>query len=112
TAEATFERAMQAMSVKAVDLWVKPLSPSRVKNSLQQAVRNLELFSNPTAITEVRDDSRYESLFIDDQTPFLYPVYLLETEFMADLFYLKKFIYKIIFFFVIVLYSFIYIYII
>lgn len=92
TAEATFERAMQAMSVKAVDLWVKPLSPSRVKNSLQQAVRNLELFSNPTAITEVRDDSRYESLFIDDQTPFLYPVYLLETEFMADLDYLRKFI--------------------
>lgn len=92
TAEATFERAMQAMSVKAVDLWVKPLGPSQVKHALQQAVRQLSLNTNDKSVTELSGGNRYEALFINDQTPFSYPVYLLETEYMKDLDFLRKFI--------------------
>lgn len=92
TAEATFERAIQAMSVKAVDLWVKPLGPSRVKHALQQAVRQLALPGNQHPDTEINHGNRYEALFIDDQIPFAFPVYLLETEYIDDLDYLRKFI--------------------
>lgn len=92
TAEATYERAMQAMSVKSVDLWVKPLEPSQVKHALQQAVRQLAISTNEKSVTALSHGSGYEALFIDDQIPFLYSVYLLETEYMKDLDYLRKFI--------------------
>lgn len=92
TAEATFERAMQALSVKAVDLWVKPFSPVRLKNSLQQAVRNIEPAADSISTEKKAKSVRYEDLFIDDEIPFLSPVYLLETENNNDLDYLRKFI--------------------
>jgi len=34
TAEATFERVMQAIECKVLDLWVKPLSPDRIRQTL------------------------------------------------------------------------------
>ncbi|UOQ95450.1 DNA-binding response regulator [Halobacillus shinanisalinarum] len=92
TAEPTFERAMQAMEIEAVDLWVKPLSPSRVKNSLQQAFKNLSSQSNPNKDGESRHAARYESLFIEEHLPFPYPVYLVKTESIADLSHLRTFI--------------------
>ena len=92
TAESTFERAIQALSVKAVDLWVKPLSPQSVKNVLQQAVRNLATITKQVNDTEVKHGSGYEVLFIDDLIPFPYPVYLLETEYKDDLVHLREFI--------------------
>ena len=92
TAESTFERAIQALSVKAVDLWVKPLSPQSVKNVLQQAVRNLATITKQVNDTEVKHGSGYEVLFIDDLIPFLYPVYLLETEYKDNLVHLREFI--------------------
>lgn len=92
TAEATFERAMQAMSVKAVDLWVKPLGPSQVKHALQRAVRQLSLATNEQSVAEINNGGSYEALFIDDHYPFSYPVYLLETEYIKDLDYLRRFI--------------------
>ncbi|UOR10829.1 helix-turn-helix domain-containing protein [Halobacillus amylolyticus] len=92
TAEPTFERAMQAMEIEAVDLWVKPLSPSRVKHSLQQAFRNLSSHSKPNTDGEPRHAARYESLFIGENLPFPYPVYLVKTEFMDDLSALRIFI--------------------
>src|SRR5699024_980549 len=67
TAEATFERAMQALSVKAVDLWVKPFSPVRLKNSLQQAVRNIEPAADSISTEKKAKSVRYEDLFIDDE---------------------------------------------
>lgn len=92
TAEATFERAMQAMSVKAVDLWMKPLGPSQVKYALQLAVRQLSKSTNENTVEELSNGDAYEALFIDDHHPFSYPVYLLETEYIKDLDYLRKFI--------------------
>ncbi|MEW9032623.1 MAG: response regulator, partial [Planifilum fimeticola] len=41
TAEATFERAMQAIELRAVDLWVKPVSPDRVRRTLSRCYREL-----------------------------------------------------------------------
>lgn len=92
TAEATFERAMQAMSIQAIDLWVKPLSPSRMKLALQRAVRNLSTHKQYVPFTEHQKKIPYESLFIDDHIPFTYPVYLLETEYKTDLDLLRTFI--------------------
>ncbi|GIO24198.1 hypothetical protein J11TS1_27790 [Oceanobacillus sp. J11TS1] len=92
TAEATFERAMQAMSMKAVDLWVKPISPSRVKHSLQQAIGNLSAVSERGADTESGHDIRYEALFRHDDAPFSYPVYLVEAEQRETLDDLRAFI--------------------
>lgn len=92
TAEATFERVMQAMSVKAVDLWMKPLEPSQVKYALQQSVRELTLLTDENSEPKINHGSHYEALFVDDQIPFPNPVYLLETEYRKDLDYLRKFI--------------------
>ncbi len=92
TAEATFERAMQAMSIKAVDLWVKPLSPSRMKSAIQQAVGNLTAIRKKNTEIEFEQVIRYESLFIDDYVPFHYPVYLLEAEHRETLNDLRAFI--------------------
>jgi YesN/AraC family two-component response regulator len=92
TAEATFERAMQAMSVKAVDLWVKPLGPAQVKHALQQTVRQLSRTANESSVAELSHGNRYGALFVDDGHPYPYPVYLLETEYVKDLDYLGKFI--------------------
>ncbi|MBB6448602.1 YesN/AraC family two-component response regulator [Geomicrobium halophilum] len=92
TAEATFERTMQAMDVQAVDVWVKPISPSRVKQALQQALKNITIFSEGENSSSLRHKVSYESLFIEDQQPFPYAVYLLKTEFAADLPHLRKFI--------------------
>src|SRR5699024_9861068 len=39
TAESTFERARQALTTGAIDLWVKPFSPSQLKKTLQSAFR-------------------------------------------------------------------------
>ncbi|MFD2923786.1 helix-turn-helix domain-containing protein [Halobacillus naozhouensis] len=92
TAEPTFERAMQAMDMEAVDLWVKPLSPSRVKHSLQQTFRNLSKQTTRNPANELKQAIRYESLFIDDGLPFQHPVYLIKTEHVADLNDLRSFI--------------------
>ncbi|WP_254434292.1 AraC family transcriptional regulator [Halobacillus sp. Marseille-Q1614] len=92
TAESTFERAMQAMSIKALDLWVKPLSPNSVKRSLQQAFHKL---SNSVRALEDNysvPSIRYESLFMEDHLSFQYPVYLVKTESMDDLAVLRSFI--------------------
>jgi two-component system, response regulator YesN len=35
TAEATFERALQALELRALDFWVKPLSPDKIMSSLR-----------------------------------------------------------------------------
>ncbi len=99
TAEPTFERAMQAMELQAIDLWVKPLAPPSVKHSLQQAIRNLSYYSKEVHPELTRPALDYESLFIEDRNPYPYPVYLLKTEYVNDLTYLRKFIEQFDFYF-------------
>ncbi|MCA0988578.1 helix-turn-helix domain-containing protein [Guptibacillus algicola] len=92
TAEPTFEKATQAIEMGAVDLWVKPLSPSRVKNSLQLAFRKLTEKGRQGHEEESKQSVWYESLFIDEHIPYRYPVYLLKTEASNDLSDLRTFI--------------------
>lgn len=92
TAEATFERATQAMSMKAIDLWVKPISPTRIKQGLQQAIHQLGEINRNEPFEKNIQEINYHSLFRDDYTSFLYPVYLLKPEYKADLDLLQVFI--------------------
>ncbi|WP_377890927.1 helix-turn-helix domain-containing protein [Alkalihalobacillus sp. R86527] len=92
TAEPTFEKATQAIEVGAVDLWVKPLSPSRVKNSLQLSFRKLSYKGRSGTDEESKHSVWYESLFIDEHISYHYPVYLLKTEASGDLSELRTFI--------------------
>ncbi|MFD1020226.1 helix-turn-helix domain-containing protein [Thalassobacillus hwangdonensis] len=92
TAEATFERASQALEVRALALWVKPLSPSMMKHTLQLAIQNLTSDGTGNASAPVMSQLGYESLFVDDQRPFSYAIYLLKTENQHDLPHLRQFI--------------------
>lgn len=94
TAEATFERATQALEIQALDLWVKPLSPSVMKFTLQQAFRTLSFHKKDASVHSIPKSLDYESLFVDNQIPFGYPVYLLKTEFKEDLPHLRQFIHQ------------------
>ncbi|SDI90151.1 response regulator transcription factor [Natribacillus halophilus] len=90
TAEPTFERAMQALELQVVDLWVKPLSPPQVKRALQKAVEKLSsVWDHPL---EQEEQLSYESLFIEDGHPYPFPVMLLKPENINDLTHLRKFI--------------------
>ncbi|WP_113926963.1 helix-turn-helix domain-containing protein [Bacillus sp. P14.5] len=95
TAEATFERAMQAIELNAFDLWVKPLSPDEIKRTLQhchrQIVKGQEKNSAPNV--PVQSGLTYQSLFINEETaggP--YAVLLIQTENVNDLVRLQNFI--------------------
>ncbi|PTX60348.1 AraC family two component transcriptional regulator [Melghirimyces profundicolus] len=68
TAEATFERAMQAIELHAADLWVKPVSPDRIKRSLNTAYRGVAESSGrekPASISHASPLS-YRSLFLEE----------------------------------------------
>lgn len=92
TAEPTFERAMQAIEIGAMDLWVKPLSPSKVKSTFQRAIRELSNQRRRTTDEDSRQSVWYESLFIEESIPYQFPVYLLKTEATGDLNELRTFI--------------------
>ncbi|OYD06245.1 helix-turn-helix domain-containing protein [Paludifilum halophilum] len=67
TAEATFERAIQAIELQAEDLWVKPISPDRIKRSLHRIYRQTaekESSPDPSVPASVPPLS-YRSLFLD-----------------------------------------------
>lgn len=80
TAEPTFERATEAIEIGALDLMVKPLSPLKIKNSLQKACRNVSDFKRREKGEESRQTLWYKSLFIDDELAYHAPVYLMKTE--------------------------------
>ncbi|MFC4077815.1 helix-turn-helix domain-containing protein [Salinithrix halophila] len=66
TAEATFERASQAIELHATDLWVKPLSPDRVKRTLRRYSRELAETERTEPATPASSPSvGYRSLFMD-----------------------------------------------
>ena len=68
TAEATFDRAVQAIELHAVDLWVKPASPDRIKRSLNRACRELTEAVSGTdpASLSVPTPPSYRSLFLEE----------------------------------------------
>lgn len=70
TAEATFERAMQAIELHAVDLWVKPVSPDRIKRRLTRVYKQIaENHSGvPGSNPPVRAPVSYQTLFLDQKS--------------------------------------------
>ncbi|EGK08664.1 AraC/XylS family transcriptional regulator [Desmospora sp. 8437] len=68
TAEATFDRAVQAIELHAVDLWVKPVSPDRIKRSLNRAWRGLTEAASDTdpAPLSTPTPPSYRSLFLEE----------------------------------------------
>ncbi|MFD1426953.1 helix-turn-helix domain-containing protein [Kroppenstedtia sanguinis] len=69
TAEATFARAVQAIELHAIDLWVKPVSPDRIKRSLNQAWRRWtegEAGITPVPLSVPVPPPSYRSLFLEE----------------------------------------------
>lgn len=100
TAESTFERARQALSIGALDLWLKPFSPSHLKRTLQFAVRqSIQIASETYNYTREIDSNLYEEVFQDNKIPFVYPVHMLKTESKKDLNSLRTFIQQFDFYF-------------
>ena len=92
TAEPTFEKATEAIEIGALDLIVKPLSPLKIKTSLQKAFRNVADFKRREKGQESHQTLWYKSLFIDDQLAYRAPVYLMKTEERGFLSELRQFI--------------------
>lgn len=70
TAEATFERAMQAIEVQAVDLWVKPNSPNQIRKTLQQCLHS-NIDNRILGLSEKKQGGprlTYHSLFLEKET--------------------------------------------
>ncbi|WP_246941387.1 helix-turn-helix domain-containing protein [Bacillus pinisoli] len=64
TAEATFERAYEAIQLKAVDLWVKPLSPDTIKRVLSScSTSSSGRIDTDTALQNKRPTLSYHSIF-------------------------------------------------
>ncbi|SDV99735.1 two component transcriptional regulator, AraC family [Marininema mesophilum] len=68
TAEATFERAEQAISLGATDLWTKPLDPTRIPRVLGRLCRELTLNSTGDPLSLISATTSYPSLFLDLDT--------------------------------------------
>ncbi|MDA8353977.1 MAG: helix-turn-helix domain-containing protein [Firmicutes bacterium] len=66
TAEATFERALQAIELHAEDLWVKPVSPDRIKRTLLEIGRERN-DPSPTVEPSSLPPLSYRSLFLDEE---------------------------------------------
>jgi two-component system, response regulator YesN len=82
TAEATFERAKQAIEWQSVDLLVKPLDPLKIKHCLQMAL-SLAAYSETANLAHSSNDERfsYRSLFLqEEQTAGNVALMLLQTE--------------------------------
>ncbi|GGC83290.1 hypothetical protein GCM10007216_12370 [Thalassobacillus devorans] len=92
TIEPTFERAMQAIEISAVDLLVKPLSPSRLKSTIQQGCRQLAAkgYDNHPKIHQ--HSINYEDIFIESDLFYPHPVYLVRPEYGNQLNDLRTFI--------------------
>ncbi|WP_409252845.1 helix-turn-helix domain-containing protein [Bacillus sp. SCS-153A] len=68
TAEATFERAKQAIELGSVDLLVKPLDPVKIKQSLRIALSQVERREVIDVFSSHKDEGySYQSLFLDNE---------------------------------------------
>ena len=94
TAEATFERAMQAIELRAVDLWVKPVSPDRVRRTLSRCYRELaetariETPSSPSASPSFS----YRALFLEEEEAHPAPLLLIQPETPEEIAPLHRFL--------------------
>ena len=70
TTEATFERAMQAIEIQANDLWVKPISPTKIKQTLQKSLRvhHKKVLHKIENQQKNAEEITYHSLFMNDET--------------------------------------------
>lgn len=79
TAEAVFERAMQAIELHAVQLLLKPLSPDQLKHTIGRAVQRLKRtnrLSQETADAHSQSDSAsFAALFVEEASPL--PIHLM-----------------------------------
>ncbi|MCM3790020.1 helix-turn-helix domain-containing protein [Domibacillus indicus] len=82
TAEATFERAKQAIEWRSIELLVKPLDPLKIKHCLQTALsfaRNQRTITKP--LTHANESYSYHSLFLQEEQPAInIGLMLLQTE--------------------------------
>lgn len=68
TAEATFERAKQAIELGSVELLVKPLDPVRIKQCLRMALSLVVRRETTDVFTSHKDEGySYQSLFLDQE---------------------------------------------
>lgn len=68
TAEATFERAKQAIELASVDLLVKPLDPVKIRQSLKMALSLVAARETINVLSPHKDESSfYRTLFLDEE---------------------------------------------
>lgn len=66
TAEATFERAKQAIECQSVDLLVKPIEPVKIKHSLSAAIHSIPSeVSRSFEVEKASSPLSYRSLFVE-----------------------------------------------
>ena len=95
TTEATFDRAMQAIEIQAINLLVKPHSPDLIKKTLQKCLQGerelTHLLSVKTQISS--EDVTYQSLFIDSERPVTpYQLCVMQTENRDSLSHLRSYL--------------------
>jgi YesN/AraC family two-component response regulator len=68
SAEATFERAKQALEWQSIDLLVKPLEPIQIKRCLQMALSNAAIGEQKHSQGSLHNEGySYRSLFLNDE---------------------------------------------
>ncbi|MET3504106.1 DNA-binding response regulator [Halalkalibacter oceani] len=68
TAEATFERAKQAIEIKSVDLLVKPLDPARIRQCLKEALSLVTGRGEASVLSTYQEEEySYRSLFVQEE---------------------------------------------
>jgi two-component system, response regulator YesN len=69
SAEATFEKARLAIDIQALDLMIKPFSPTKVKLSFQKAARKLlkKLPNDELKTQDPYKESSYQALFLPQE---------------------------------------------
>lgn len=69
TTERTFERAMQAVEIQAINLLVKPHSPELIRKTLQKCLHNQARVTIETKSDMVTSSNKitYQSLFIEEE---------------------------------------------
>lgn len=70
TTERTFERAMQAVEIQAINLLVKPHSPELIRKTLHNCLHNQSrvVVEDATSKTSVSNRVSYQSLFIEESS--------------------------------------------
>lgn len=93
TAEATFERAMQAIELHAVDLWVKPVSPERVRRTLTSCYRELaETAPDSPSFPSAPSPFSYREFFLKEEEAKPGPLLLIQPETSEEIAILHRFL--------------------